>query len=355
VRRFAAWTGLLVLAGAAPACLLYTDPINSAPRVTMMPPASVHPHETLTFRAQASDPDGDRVTLDWYSLTGKCPDSCADSSTPAATGDAFEMTVEGHDPFCVRVVARDRYGATSEPQCYTGNPQNHPPEAVLSVDPPLVDSFPLYTTFRFTPGPATDDDGDPVTFVWKGLDPQGASLGLTPCDPLHPEVRCLSAGAPGRYTITVEGRDGLSTGTPASLVLPVLEDAPPCIEATDPLQDTRVVVLAVTDHRNFEVRRVRDDGNPFPPGPQGGATFQWSTFKEGSVSWVRYLGFDRSIFEVSAALFEDARPGSSYQVRVEVRDPQHQSGDDLLGCNETPVCKVPDKCVRWVTWSVLFQ
>jgi hypothetical protein len=61
------------------------------------------------------------------------------------------------------------------------------------------------------------------------------------------------------------------------------------------------------------------------------------------------------MFEVSAALFEDARPGSSYRVRVEVRDPLHESGNDLRGCGEAAICMVPDKCVRWVTWSVRFQ
>jgi hypothetical protein len=257
------------------------------------------------------------------------------------------------------VVARDQHGATSAPQFQDGAPLNRRPLPTLAVDPaPGSGSVPLYTMFAITAGPAKDEDGDQVQFAWKGLDPQGADLKdrLVPCTPGHDEVRCLMADQPGAYTISIEATDSIDpTPMSRSVTLPVMEDAAPCIEATDPVQDTPVVVLAVNDHRNFEVRRVRDDGNPFPPGPRGGTTFQWFTARDGSASWVRLLGFDRPAFEVSAALFDDVRPGSSYRVRVEVRDPAHESGNDLRGCAESPICMVPDKCVRWVTWTVRFQ
>jgi hypothetical protein len=343
----------------APACLLYTDPINTAPRVSMTTPATVYPGQLGTYRAQASDPDGDRVQVEWYVAEGMCPLKPEDWAAQAPTiGETFTYKPENHQPFCVRVLARDQHGATSPPRFWDGTPGNRPPAPVLAIDPPPGTPFPLYTTFRITAGPQRDDDGDEVTFVWKGVDPQGADLKarLVECSPGHDEVRCLAADQPGSYTISIEATDDVDPRPLSqSVTLPVLEDAPPCIEATDPVQETPVVVLAVTDHRNFEVRRVRDDGNPFPAGPHGGTTFQWFTVREGSTNWTRHLGFDRPLFEVGAALFEDARPGSSYKVRVEVRDPEHESGNDLRGCAEAAICMVPDKCVRWVTWSVRFQ
>jgi hypothetical protein len=360
VRRLLTSAGLLLLAGAVPACLLYTDPINSPPKVTMTAPAVVYPGKRDIFQAQGSDPDGDAVTVEWSLIDGKCPPICSSNwgPEPPTTGDTFEILPMNHQPFCVRVRAVDEHGATSTPKCYEVTPQNHPPVPTLSVDPPMgAGSFPLYTDFRISAGPLQDEDLDTVTFKWTALDPQGAdiSAGLAACDSAHRNVRCLSADQPGSYSVSVEASDGLTTVPPISLALPVLEDAPPCIEATDPAQDTPVVVLAATDRRDFEVRRVRDDGNPFPPGPHGGTTFQWFTAREGSTSWTRHLGFDQPLFEVSAALFEDARPGSAYQVRVEARDPQHDTGSDLRDCGEAPICMVPDKCVRWVTWSVRFQ
>jgi hypothetical protein len=354
---------LLLLA--APACLLYTDPINTAPRVVnMIAPATVFPGKSDIYRAEASDPDGDSVSVEWSVAEGKCQEIRAEdwAAAEASTGDTFSFTPANHDPFCVRVMARDRHGAPSAPRFFDGMPLNRPPAPVLTVDPPAGPaSFPLYTAFRLTAGPLRDDDGDSLTFTWKGVDPQGADLAarLTACDPQHKEVRCLSAEQPGMYTISIEATDGVDAkAVSQSVTLAVLDDAPPCIEATDPVQETPVVVLAATDRRNFEVRRVRDDGNPFPAGPHGGTSFQWFTMRDDNtttVSWTRHLGFDRPVFEVSTALFEDARPGSRYLVRVEARDPQHETGNDLRSCGETPICMVPDRCVRWVTWSVRFQ
>jgi hypothetical protein len=100
-----------LLLATAPACLLYTDPINSAPKVTMIAPASVHPHERVTFKAQASDPDGDAVSLDWYAVARKCAEVGAGGWGDPTTTDVFELEVPDHNPFCVRVVARDRHGA----------------------------------------------------------------------------------------------------------------------------------------------------------------------------------------------------------------------------------------------------
>jgi hypothetical protein len=366
VGRFVVRSGLLLLAGFAPACLLYTDPINSPPQVMMVAPQSFVSNRTATFHGTASDPDGDQVTLIWAMAYQGCKSGIDWQSLPTKAGEDFEVTPKGHEPFCVRLVAEDRYGARSLPKEVERKAQNRAPATTLAVDPPQgTASFPLYTSFRLTAGPARDDDGDAVEFTWKGTDPMGTDMGmsLTACDPAHPEeVRCFSADRPGAYSISVEASDGLEGGAAMAkvLTLPVLEDGPPCIEVTSPAADTGVVVLAVNaPPRAFEVRRVRDDGNPFPAGPTGAASFQWFTRSEGAASWIKAVGYDRPVFDVSAARFDDVRPGSVYKVQVEVRDPQHESASELNGlkaaCGETPICTMPDKCIRWVTWSVRFQ
>jgi hypothetical protein len=360
--------GLLVLlASAVPACLLYTDPINQAPQVAIVPPAMIYPG-TLTFTAQASDPDGDIPILLWSTVKKSCSDARADWPTAkTTTTDSFDVQVTGHDPFCVRVIAQDRYGAQTPGKDYQGTPRNRSPQVVLTTDPPLPagTSLPLYSNVRLVAGPPMDQDGDPVSFTWKGVDARGGALMLMACDPTRPEVRCFTADTSGTYSVTVEGTDGVpgSAPDPQTLKLPVLEDGPPCIETSDPSSDTDLIVLAATDPpRHFEVRQVRDDGNPFPPSVHGGTTFQWSTARDvpgTPPAWQRALGYDRASFDVGAGLFDDARPGSTYLVRVEVRDPAHQSSAELraleVACEERPVCKLPDTCVRWLTWSVRFR
>lgn len=369
MRRFVGWKGLLLLAG-APACLLYTDPINSPPQVTMIvAPQSFHSNQMATFQGKASDPDGDAVELLWATVDRECKavspaDWDKQPKQSTSLDGQFAVTPRGHQPFCVRVWARDKHGATSDPREVEGQAQNQAPLTTLAVDPPMgMAGFPLYTAFRLTAGPVKDADGDPVEFTWKGTDPTGADMtaALTACDPRLPDsVRCFSAAKPGSYAITVETSDGLEKGTPKMVTLPVLEDGPPCIEVTDPAQETGVVVMAVTaPPRPFEVRRVRDDGNPFPAGPNGAASFQWFTARQGATSWTKELGYDRPVFDVSAGRFEDVRPGSVYRVRVEVRDPAHDSAAELraleVACGDQDLCKLPEKCVRWVTWSVRFQ
>ena len=140
----------MLLAGAVPACLLFTDAINSAPKVMIVAPATLHPRDRAMFTAQASDPDGDTVTLEWFVAPKKCQAVTAAEWAelqPTSTEDVLYLDVAGHDPFCVRVVARDRQGATSAAQPYEVTPQNRPPAPTLTVDPPMgAASFPLYTT-----------------------------------------------------------------------------------------------------------------------------------------------------------------------------------------------------------------
>jgi hypothetical protein len=373
VRRWLVSTGLVLLSGTLPACLLFTDPINSAPRVTIVPVPVFHVNEAVTFAAMASDPDGDPVTLSWSRVPKACADVSRaewDAAIPVVVSK-LEVTPLDHQPFCVRVVATDQQGAPTPSEPYDARPENRSPVVVVSSDPPLGASFPLYTSFRLTATPTTDEDGDPVTFDWKLVDGSGADLGaqLTACDPGHPDdVRCFSAEQPGAYQLSVTGSDGQPIERAMTLMqtLTVLDDGPPCIELTDPAQETAAVVMAVTDPaRAFEVRKVKDDGNPFPPGPHGAAAFQWFTARPRALaappawSWTKELGYDRSTFDVGAFRFDDVRPGSTYRVRVQVRDPLHQSEAELhdlqIACGDADVCKVPDRCVRWVTWSVTFK
>jgi hypothetical protein len=342
-----------LLVSATPACLLYTDPINSAPRVSLVPlTMPVHRHQMVQVEAQASDPDGDAVTLSWSVARKPCVDAVGtDWKDVAAEPPRFQrlaLMVSDHGALCVRVIGQDSHGARTASEPLEIVPANREPAVTVAVAGG-TGPVPLFSTVRVEAGPGQDEDGDPLTFTWKARDPAGAPLVLVDCEAADKQrVRCFVAERPGDHQVTVEVSDGVAGSKPVatSLDIKALPDQPPCIESSDPSADTGVVVQAVTDPpRRFEVRRVKDDGHPFPAGARGGATFQWFTAREGSPTWTRELGYDRSTFDVSASRFDDARPGSVYRVRVEARDPERELAaaqrELELACEDRAICQLP--------------
>jgi hypothetical protein len=357
VRWLVSGPGLLLLVSAFPACLLYTDRINTPPEVVIERPEQVHPGETARFKARLSDRDGDEVSVAWLRVDKGC-----NQTTPADwqgarrwEGNPLDM-VPTHAPFCLKLVARDSEGAETIVDAIEGKPVNRPPEVTVGVvEPTTSDRYPLFTTFRLRAN-AVDRDNDTLSYGWQVHDEGGEAVPLVGCPTAaQPEVAaCFTALRPGRYTATAQADDGFEPGR-GMVVLMVDPDQPPCIDVTDPTVETPAVVLAVTDPpRRFEVRRVRDDGHPFPPTPPRGTSFRWYTARETG-PWTRALGYDGATFDVGATRFEDARPGSIYRVRVEARDPAHDEPATLLDiedCADQRVCERPAHCVRWVGWKV---
>jgi hypothetical protein len=357
---------MALLVGVVPGCLLYTDPVNAPPVVTIVTsPAAIYPNQSVTLEADGSDPDGDHVSFTWWTVPGLCSEATpADWSAamPASADRVFSLQVLGHEAACVRVIGRDSHGAAAEPRYIELAPRNRPPRVTLTV-PGATGAVPLFSTVRLEAGPLVDEDGDELTFKWKAVDPAGAPVTFARCDgPVEEHARCLAAERTGAYMVTVEASDGVPASAPATSTVSVAvgPDQPPCIEATDPSAETGVVVLAVTDPpRRFEVRQVKDDGHPFPAGPLGKASFQWFTAREGSAIWTRALGYTEATFDVGASRFDDARPGSVFRVRVEARDPQRENPaawrELEAACEDRAICRLPESCVRWMTWSVRFR
>jgi hypothetical protein len=363
VPRFAALWRFVLLAGLSPACILYTDPINRPPSVTIVAPDVIHPNEMVAFKAQVSDPDGDATHVRWFYVAKGCQGITAEewARNRKSFEETFDLEVRGHETFCVRLEAEDKHGAVAAAKDFEGTPQNRLPDADLMVEPQKgTAGYALFTDFRLRALPSVDADGDPVTFTWKGQKPGGGEMTLDACDGTRPDERCFAADQPGSYTITVEASDGFSggRGKPRMVSLPVLDDLPPSIEATSPSKDTGVIVLPPLETHDFEVLRVSDDGNPFPAGPHGTTTFHW--FTGATLDSLRHwIGHDSPTFPVSAALFDDARSGSTIFVRVEARDPKREEPGELRAledaCRGREICELPAGTVRWVTWRVRLQ
>jgi hypothetical protein len=359
VRRLGPGLGLLLLVGATPACLLYTERINQPPLLQVAWPEPLHSPGTALATATVSDPDGDPVTITWARLDRP---SCqmiapAEWATVSATpGLQYRMDVSTRAPFCVHVVARDSAGAEATAN-WAGRPGNRPPEVTPSLTSRV--SYPLWSEVRLF-ATAADPDGDPLRYVWEVRDGAGAAVGTVACGRVGESdvATCFTADHPGAYqaSVTVSDPDGMSTR--AEMTFDVREDQPACLQATDPAMDTAELVMAVTDVRRFEVRQVSDDGNPWPPGPHGASGFRWYVSRAAG-EWTRQIGFEGPTLDVRGTDFPDPRPGNVYRVRVEARDPPHDNPAglrDLDDCDDTRrICERPTGCARMVWWSVRLQ
>jgi hypothetical protein len=348
----------LVVAVSSSACLLYTDRINEPPALgdIQMMPEQVFAHAKVRFTVGSNDGDGDAVSLTWSWHGGTCAQASGEFGGPVAAA-ALELTPSTRQSFCVRVTARDARGAEARPQERDVQMADRAPEVVLTADP--AGAVPLYGVVRVDATRSSDLDDDGLSFAWEARDATGAPVELRACDARDgAAVRCLTAERSGTHMVTVHVSDGM-VATHQTLALTVAEDRPPCIETTDPALGTEVLVLTAGEQRRFEVRKVNDDGHPYPGGARGETTFVWSLADGEQGPWGRQSAPNGAVFIVGPELLQDPRPGSTLRVRVEARDPMRERPEVATAleavCLGRALCESPPGCFRWVSWKVRFQ
>jgi len=169
---------------------------NEPPTVTCSAAkTSILQADTTTIRANAVDPDGDRLTYSWSATGGKVSGS-GDTATFDATGVApgkYTVTVTVSDTHKHQVTC------TTD---ITVLKRNHAPTA--TVEP---------STFAITQGESanlrcigSDPDNDPLTYSWSVDGQRLAAAG--------PQITFGSEGRkPGPYTVTCTVSDGEATGS----------------------------------------------------------------------------------------------------------------------------------------------
>jgi hypothetical protein len=212
----------------AVACLwagCFTDPINMRPSVRIETPNQpTFRGEPVSYPVIASDPDGDALTLTWARTPDDCP---ADFDAPEMwpKGDWKQVTeldqkVPGVQlpakdtltPYCVWVVAKDRFGATSI-DARSGEPLNRAPVVSLElVDSPAgAVSFPLHMLIQLSAANSRDPDGDMLGFAWTLTPPPSSMAQLATCKVgmlMEQTDRCLNPDVPGDYVVQVDVSDG---------------------------------------------------------------------------------------------------------------------------------------------------
>lgn len=390
-------------------CLLFTDPINKAPVVTITPETTSVTRGTPTaFTAQVTDDkDNPRfIVLNWVEFPAVNP-SCASylaasewtgklglypSSGPTTEEVPYSFAPKKLASVCLCVQATDSAGATAQACTLPITPTNPDPVAVitdLSAIPAGQAKHPLCSTVRLSAeksSPTKDqlDTDEVVQFTWDGTDPNGAKIQFTSCsgiasDKVDDLLPCFKGAVSGNYQVTLTIADTVvvnkipvtKTSQPATLQIAVDVDRPACILTTDPDVYAKTVVLSRSETRTFTVSNVADDCDPYPP-TASALQFVWSLFDptqpnpSGQTQWVPQRDFKAVAFPVSQALFPNVRPGDIVKVRLEVRDTPTQlsySRDQPEGpfCTpDTSPCYAKDDagkltdCVRWTTWNVQF-
>jgi hypothetical protein len=368
VRRATAVTLLICLASAG--CLLFTDDINEAPRVTAIllmgnPPVAT---PTLSRRiehrltAHTSD-DQDRpesLALHWSKARGRCSEGGMPGA--AKVGHEYLLSEDADGSVCVRVVAIDHQGARSDERTQDFDIKNGAPTAVLTRRAAMSPrgKVRLYALVELSGEASSDPDKDDLKFTFEVTLPGGAKMKPGPCTSRPAKARaCFPAETPGQYEARLEVEDGGEPVPATPLSFEVEEDGPPCLLSSDPLPLQPLVLVARGARRTFEVRQVDDDGSPYPSisGRYGETIFVWSKGTDGDGPLTRVAG-QAPTLDVSEALFDNARPGDRFRIRVEVRDPpiDQRMQQRLLGppCDEKQdLCEVAG-CLRWVTWKVQF-
>jgi len=382
-------------------CLLFTDPINEAPVVTVKPLSeTVYRGRPARFSVQVGDDRDDPSTIRvrWYTRFGLADEGCNWITTaswagvsleqsPLQSSDApYEIRPTTPDAICVCVLATDRDGASAN-SCKRVEVENPDPIAEITYGSGLLTSAPfppcsqVHVTARTSTYPS-DPSTDQIRFNWSGVDPAGKPLALEACEDSSaslPELdRCFSAPASGNYTVTLTIDDKVLVGktnvttrsTPASLVVSVANDTPPCLKRTDPPIDARVALLPVChpgvpcESRTFKALLVADDCEPYPVPSGSGKSpteFIWWVYDstKSDPAWVRQVNSSES-YILSQIQFGNARPGDTIKLRLEVRDSNYRPSSSTCSLNKD-VCYEADAgagtgdCVRWTTWTVQFQ
>lgn len=366
--------GILLVAAStftATGCLLYTDPINTAPMVDIVSPQTFPRATPLTFQADARDDQPGTLSYSWGLVRDACPDG---GQVPSRAGEIssgfgpiFTVTLGDAGAYCVFVDVVDGHGAEAH-DTTTFRVDDRPPTAVITRRPPgLTPSGPiaLYSALRFSRDGSSDPDPDTLAFTWTLVRPGGNpehpqpcatpadDVCFHPCDTTTDDV-CFRAVVPGSYTLTLDVQDGAGMSAQEVLPLTVADDQAPCIVQTAPTFSTQGIVSDPAVALAFQVDGVDDDGDPFPSPTtwQSEAWFAWSYRVGTSGPFTRIAQWDLASFSFPAGNFQ---PGQILQVRVEANDRRPEQ-TELRACElsaiDATTCEPRVGCDQWVTWTV---
>jgi hypothetical protein len=357
---------ILPLISLSSGCLLFTDPINEAPRILsvdqQMTDSGVNQTTgpEVVFSAHVEDDTPTTLRYAWALNTGKCPlDGTVPKGMPAHsdTRSSFEFPLPIRGDYCVSLTITDQDNA-SDHKTTPFTLADQPPKAHLTListtttalTAPGDTGVPLYSALRFSaagPQPSSDPDNDPLNFTFVLHTPDGQTSTPPPCAGSTTDV-CFSVDTPGPYELVLNAGDPDRMVSQDMSSFVVAEDQAPCIVETDPPYAIEGLVRD-SAHLTFAVTEVADDGDPLPA-PQdriSRSSFAWSWRADGAGAFTRMIVPDVPSFSLPPGVFES---GQTVEVQAEAHDRLHSTCDDTG--TDPSVCMPRAGCNQRVTWTV---
>jgi hypothetical protein len=354
----------LVLLAPTAGCILYSDPINKPPEISIVQPERITRTAPAVFTATVNDPDQDRTTLrlGWFEATGPCsPDlveklkSGVEAAERSIDEPSYNLEAKVHGSYCVAVQVTDRHGARAA-AAVTVQTVNLAPTITLdaSVAGMAATVRPLWSTVRVAArgandGSELDPEGDNVTLQWGLMRPDETAVVPMPCpDATIPEI-CFIADLSGDYTVSVTAMDIYGLAQKSETKLTVAPDAPPCLGQLEP--NLPLLLRAADATTTFAILNVTDDGDPFPrpTARSSELRFTWSVQEPGK-AFGRLADYNAERFTLPGTY----KTGDRVQVRVEVEDRVIRNlGASCLDSDAT--CGVSPSCLQRYTWAVEYR
>ena len=378
---------LCLLASGTAGCLLYTDPINAAPSVTITPGPDPTPQFVRSLDAQftaiASDADQstDPLTFDWYQYQDKtCENLPPGPPTDPNRGPVWTIPLTTLGPGCVAVVVTDKHGATASAtrkydvvnQAPVANIEIQPAAGMLKPVPGQPYPIPLYSKITLSGANSYDPDDRKPTPIWHVFSADSTEVLVPGCpdNSKGPSFCTFSTSTPGTYQVQLVVSDDYTTSAAEQVIQVDVDQLPNILlDSAQPLPPTSPndpPLLLLADRVNaFTINRVEDDGDPYPPSDPlaqaastAGFVWFWRHYP-ADISFQRWIGSGPT-FTIGPDWFE---PQNTIQVRVEYHDRVTACQPRTPGCDaafaacdpNATICYAPYRRVEWVTWTVTFR
>ena len=333
-------------------CILYTDPVNEAPRIvelTSMPAqrSVLNRRSPVILQASVSDDQKGPLSMTWWVVPGACREPFP-SDARALTNNQYVPSKVG--PHCFRVEVVDGHGASATA---TGQFEviNATPTAQIALKVPekQTTTYPLFSDFVLEPRLTDPDSGEVPQHRWTLSGPDGQAHAVTPC-PNTPKSLCFHTERAGTYRVTLGATDLDGGEAPEdTLVLNINEDMPPCIVEPQP------AIFDVVRDPNTALTlsfAVADDGDPLPARatrPSLGS-ITWRFRRAGSGALERIVGASERFLTMPAGAFV---PGDDIELRVDISDRIDRKLSATC-TDEAATCALSPTCLQRMSWRLRY-
>jgi hypothetical protein len=369
---FCVWVKVVDSYGAASVDARTYDPVDHAPNalIALVTPADatsfpLHTQFQLSGASSTDEDTSDMSTLTFSWEVVSSPDPKLDV-TGCMVGKTCSFKADASGEYDVKLTVSDGTETSSVVRTLRVLPGAQPVALLELISPTGPGPYPLGTTFRVSGALSTGGDAmNPLTPNWMPLNHDGApgsvAMRADCVDDPSPFVQCFTADAAGTYAVQLTVSND-TTSAPATLMLVVLPDEPPCIGDTMPPVTATTISAVASAGMTFKVLTVEDDLDSIPPATSddpavqalfGMPHFHW--FVERETAGFNTNLVDANSFKLDPGAFHI---GEQARVRLEISDDDaDRSAKEFQACTDDTCFTgaAADGCFQRVTWTANFN